>query len=321
MSSIKYEDISFVVQGPIHPIVTKKCLLSIRRFFPGSKIIVSTWEGSDISELEYDLLVFSRDPGAVSYCIGDKIYFNNINRQIVSVINGLKIVNTKYVAKVRSDAEFINDNFLDHYNKYDIYNENYKFFKDRIIAPTYFFRNPRHITLLFHISDIFHFGNLDDILNLWDISLAPEPETTRWFDRKFEFFNTLPSISCRYAPEQYIWISFLRKKGLRIRFEYSNHLSIDNVLLSEQTIVNNFVIETPQNLGLNLPQRFEDGDIYSIYQVSDWEFLYKKLCIERAGNLIHWWLILPAIVLKLKNFIRILRKKEYWQKMHTKKHV
>jgi hypothetical protein len=279
MSNIKCEDISFVVQGPIHPIATKKCLLSIRHFFPGSKIIVSTWEGSDISGLDYDFLVFSRDPGAVSTCFGDKVVFNNTNRQIVSVINGLKIVTTKYVAKVRSDMEFINDHFLNRFNKYNIYNENYKFFQDRIIASTCFFRNPRHITLLFHISDIFHFVNLDDLLNLWDIPLAPEPETTRWFDGKFEFFNTIPSISCRYASEQYIWISFLRKKGLRIRFEYSNHLSIDKVLLSEQTIVNNFVIETPQNLGLSLPRKLEDGDMDAYIK-----FPIGNLCIKNYAS-------------------------------------
>jgi hypothetical protein len=48
-SGIKPTDISIVVQGAVNTNYTLRCLKSIRACLPDSKIILSTWKGSDLS--------------------------------------------------------------------------------------------------------------------------------------------------------------------------------------------------------------------------------------------------------------------------------
>lgn len=97
MESIKFEEISIVVQGPVQPTITENALRSIREHLPGGEIILSTWEGTDCSGLEYDLLVLNQDPGVLPPAM------LNTNRQIVSTVNGLKRVTRKYAVKFRTD--------------------------------------------------------------------------------------------------------------------------------------------------------------------------------------------------------------------------
>ena len=54
---IENRDISVVVQGAVSKEYTTKCLKSIRRNLPGSQIVLSTWEDSDTSGLDYDKLI------------------------------------------------------------------------------------------------------------------------------------------------------------------------------------------------------------------------------------------------------------------------
>lgn len=61
------KDISVIVQGAINKNETIKCLQSIRHYLPGAEIILSTWEGSNITDLDYDNLILSKDPGASNY--------------------------------------------------------------------------------------------------------------------------------------------------------------------------------------------------------------------------------------------------------------
>ena len=84
---IKTEDISVVVQGAINKEETPKCLKSIRKFLPEAEIILSTWEGSDISAIDglYDVLLLNKDPGCGYYYKNESgIKSNNLNRQLVS---------------------------------------------------------------------------------------------------------------------------------------------------------------------------------------------------------------------------------------------
>ena len=61
---IDSKDISVVVQGAVNKNETPKCLKSIRKFLPNAEIILSTWEGSDTKNLDYDILVLNKDPKA-----------------------------------------------------------------------------------------------------------------------------------------------------------------------------------------------------------------------------------------------------------------
>ena len=115
---INSKDISVVVQGPIRTDITSKCIKSIRQFLPDSEIILSTWKNEDISQLDYDKLVLCDDPGATLLCVKHKKQiYNNMNRQLVTVKEGLKLANRKYVLKLRTDLILTNANFLDFWNK------------------------------------------------------------------------------------------------------------------------------------------------------------------------------------------------------------
>ncbi len=60
MIKIDDEAITFVVQGPVQASasrqqiagITEQCLNSIRRFFPKSTIILSTWKGQPLDGLD-----------------------------------------------------------------------------------------------------------------------------------------------------------------------------------------------------------------------------------------------------------------------------
>jgi hypothetical protein len=60
------KELTFVVQGKVQG-NTRRCLESIRQFYPQSKIILSTWVGEPFAGLEYDAVVQSEDPGAIEY--------------------------------------------------------------------------------------------------------------------------------------------------------------------------------------------------------------------------------------------------------------
>src|ERR1700722_6259048 len=110
-------DISVVVQGPIASkgpgkISTAECVESIRRCLPGAEVILSTWEGADVSDLDFDVLVKSQDPGPQFR--PDGVFFN-LNRQIVSTLGGLKKVTRLYAVKMRSDSQLTHIGFLAHF--------------------------------------------------------------------------------------------------------------------------------------------------------------------------------------------------------------
>ena len=134
---ISENEITFVIQGPIikandatnkssdfnrkfteghikEDDVTKKSCESIRKYFPKSKIILSTWENSNSEDLNIDMKIESIDPGASNYYYKDQKIkkLNNINRMLVSSYKGLISVKTKFSVKLRSDMYFQSNNLL-----------------------------------------------------------------------------------------------------------------------------------------------------------------------------------------------------------------
>ena len=61
---IDSKEISVIVQGAVDKKITPKTLKSVRKYLPNAEIILSTWEGTDISGLDYDIVLLSKDPGA-----------------------------------------------------------------------------------------------------------------------------------------------------------------------------------------------------------------------------------------------------------------
>lgn len=287
-------DFSVVIQGPVlgkpndpdDKQLTARCIQSIRQHLPGAEVIIATWEGEDTSHLDLDKVVYCKDPGAVSYNDFElKNVYNNNNRQITTTLTGLKLAERKFAIKIRGDFYFESAGFIGLIDKYKEHYQ-FEFFSSRIVVPTYFFRDPEKVPVLYHISDLFMAGYTADLLNLWDIPLQPEPETTRAFDYKKQFANDpyrKNQYKMRYASEQYIWYAFAKKMGLDLSLRYYCEIPTDRIKKAIASTIDNFVVASPQQLGLVFPDRLLHGD-KQLYSFKKWVELYNELCVNKSGS-------------------------------------
>jgi hypothetical protein len=220
-------DISVVIQGPVvgkptdppQAQLTRMAVTSVRRVLPGAQVIVSTWKGSDLDGLDADAHLLNDDPGGFPCHATDQKYLNNVNRQIVSTRNGIVAAERPYVMKLRSDAALEHTGFLSFVGRYPTGGPG-TVVSERLISCTDFSRRAtsRFLPMAYHPSDLWYFGRRQDMLNLWDSPPPPEPEFSRWFE-----YHPRPRLSRaqypyldylhRFTPEQYVWLSFLRKHG------------------------------------------------------------------------------------------------------------
>lgn len=287
---IRSEEISVVIQGAVSN-YTHKCIHSIRIYLPKSEIILSTWKWCDISDLDFDVLVLNQDPGAEVYTRRGDI--QNQNRQILSTVNGIKKATRKYVLKLRSDIKLTGINFLGFYNLYTKRSSKYILLKNRVLINSLYTRRSLYykrknntttfIPFLFHPSDWVMFGLKDDLFNIWNIPLAEEPKTSNFFINNP---NSAYIQGCytRWHAEQYIWVSFLQKNGVKINFDNYLSYSDDLKYISELSIVNNLVVLDYKRqfdiLCLKYPSFFGDGS-KTMHNI-DWQIMYNKYC---NGNL------------------------------------
>ena len=212
---INPNDISIILQGSIVKTETLKCLKSIRKFFPDSEVILSTWEGAEVEELGglFDILVLNKDPQAV-LMTEVKMTYNNLNRQLLSTQEGLKRATRKYAMKLRSDLILTSDKFLKYFDEFPKRSENYQLFAHKVLIPTLFSRyslkvskNQASFNVPFHPSDWWMFGLREDLNKYYlDTPLAPEPYFTKYFELeenrgKISPFN---DIKTKFTPEQYL---------------------------------------------------------------------------------------------------------------------
>lgn len=185
------EDLTFVVCGKVQTrgkLQTKNCLASIRKFFPASKIILSTWLGEPIDELEglYDELVLSNGalcPPKYSSLL-DRPRPNTGNLQQVMGHAGLSRVKTRWAVKTRTDFILTGDDFLSFYQRWEpelnIRLSKYCIFQRQVLVPWLFTKNPEYTSVAYQLSDFFQLGLTEDLLLLWDGHQEPD-ETLNYF--------------------------------------------------------------------------------------------------------------------------------------------
>lgn len=286
INGIDTKDISVVVQGAIDKENTLKCLKSIRKHLAGSEIILSTWEGANTDGLDFDKVLYNKDPK--NFRDGKSNTPFNLNRQLVSSKNGILASERKYCIKVRSDIVFCSNNFLYYYNKFPERDTKYRVFKERVIFCSLVFR--RYVgeasgivtPMPFHISDWFAFGLKEDILLLFDIDLPNERAfvnyliTNRIYTARRLQFNS----SIHYAPEQYIFMNCIKKKLDIPRFDNIIDFTSENIEFSDRVIANNCIVLDPPQAKLycakNKPVPYRDWSKFnSRLPVPVWEGLYR----------------------------------------------
>jgi hypothetical protein len=325
-------DCSVIIQGKVfgepadayNKQITLHCIESVRRVMPNAEIILSTWEGTDVSHLSFDKVVFCKDPGAIPYNDLNPNYLNNINRQIVSTYNGFKAATRTYAIKMRGDCQLIDSSFVNFLMPY-ARSSKFKFFKERILIPTKYSRNPRRIAQLLHASDIFQVGLLEDLLSLWSINLQPEPYFTRAIPANKIIINDAlqgPNFRMKFGPEQYIWYAFAKKKGHDFELKHYSSLPLSKIMNSEWSIMNNFVIAEAEDIGLLLPKRIQDHKVKDLYTHKEWQSLYKRYCITGVSEFYEFKMLLQVYSNNaLKIVVRILNSLNYKTKTLFKKMV
>lgn len=244
-----FEQITFVVQGPIvanfHDGFTKRLTQTIREYFPGSKLIVSTWNGEDTSALDADFVILSEDPGSL-FLDKEERYANNVNRQIISTVAALRKVQTRYVVKLRSDLIFINNQLATLIRDYI-----HKQAKERGILSNYCIisnftsiKPSKYFPFLFHPCDWIFAGLTSDIRKIWYSLECADVETCSPEVSKYKGIADPQNFVLR--PESFIWIQFLEKNSFFSFVKGRRELEME----SEKSIFENLVIINNFNLGI-----------------------------------------------------------------------
>ena len=307
---IPSELITVIIQGPIytqaHPLapqgITQQVIKNVKKHMPEAAIILATWKGQPIEQLknlDITQVLLLDDPQATPFYIkgfkADNPY-NNCNRLIYSTQAGLQAVKTQYILKLRSDLLMFHPMVSAFFGAYSTADQQWQVLAQRILAFPIFSlkyeigKNAKGVIIQhprpFHISDWAYFGLTKDIKTLFDCPLAPEPQTSRWFDTHQKPVNDIwPERVWRYSPEQYI-TSHLALRILGIKLAHGSDDNPEILAASERFITNNFIILDQNMWGLwslklqhyqdEIAQKFS----LKLYDFSNWQRDYQKYCID-----------------------------------------
>lgn len=292
--NIDSSQISVIVQGAVAGEQTKKCLESVRQYLPQSEIILSTWQGSDVSGLEYDKLVLNNDPGSSGFRNFDKAP-DNTNRQITSTFNGLKQATRKYAMKLRTDFCLSGTGFLNYFGEHNLYINKFKLFDSRILVLHPFTVYP------FAVADFFMFGKTNDLLSFWNIPYV-SPDEQVWMQHHQPItpkkYKTSQS-ELRFFPEMYFMIQNIKKvypDVLKLCPDYTAE-NRKIMKLSEKYVINNFVWAGVKDGVDVIPLKPELSALKDYESFALFNGLYNKYCIKYS------------FFVKIKNYILSLFKK------------
>ncbi len=268
MSVINPQDITFVMQGAYIPQIVEQNIAAIRTHMPLAKIIFSCC-GAAPTLPSADLVVASADPGTVY----NEARPNNINRQLVNTLAGLRAVTTPYAFKIRADFTLTGSDFLQYYGRYPKQDPDYALFSHPVLACCYFSRNPRmRLTFPFHPSDFAFFGRTADLIKLFDIPLMTDAEA-RWFTNR-KRHN-------RYCAEQHLFINALRQNGHTVACDFHSDVTAQSLMQSEKYLASNFTLLNFEQFNLYPIKTIFHLNIYpsgftNCYTHADWLALYRQ---------------------------------------------
>lgn len=291
---VQSRDISIVIQGPLylkgksdaHKGILQS-LPSIRQNFPDAEIILSTWEGENLTGIVVDKIITSELPESFPD-INKSV--RNFNRQLLSTKRGLEQATRKYILKTRTDLIFTSSNFSE-----IAPSRHGSLFKNPITMPSMVFRNHTKIPFLFHPSDVVQFGLKEDILDLWNIQ--PETISEVRTSGKENIFFRYSSTCFKYHPEQSLCLRWLKNHGFDINLNSPTDMTESLLETWEKILVKNFHIVKFDESGIQFPPHFYNSaygpdtlltnddiskiqDIYQ-YKVKSLRFRYLQLWLNK----------------------------------------
>lgn len=251
LKAITDSEISIVAQGPLFwnkPEGIERCLASLRYVAPNAEVIISTWQGEDISRLPDDVkVVVTEDPG----CYWETPYrAYNLNRQLVSTNAGLAIATRPYVLKIRSDLALYDRRC------FQIASPLGKtILESKMTITNLYVRNPEIYPLLFHVSDLVQFGTHADMINYWTIQNFSESDVLFPMQQMglFKLFNK-PRF--KLVPEQALTIAWLARNGHNVALQKVNDTRPELLSSWAKILTDNFHMISWQDSGVVFPVRF-----------------------------------------------------------------
>lgn len=300
MDKISDKNISVIVQGAYLGQKTVDCVNSIRKYLPKAEIILSTWKESKIGDINVDKILLNDDPGSSGFIRRyPQKQINNVNRQIVSTLNGINIASREYCLKIRSDMIIENDRFLKFYNV----------FKDTVVETSIFHNRVMVEGLTtsdlvsFSVGDWWYFGCKSDLLLLFDIPLYKEA-----YIHDNKKYNT---VICRYPPEQYIIYSCL-KNFYNIDYQNWTEESNTTKILSKKFIFENLICIESELSGIVLPKARNMVNPVNYYYGTSFIKWYKYLSQKVNFPVLDKSLIYKLEFNRKKYFIKYMMNKDYY---------
>jgi hypothetical protein len=190
------EDVTIIIQG----LIEQDCYNFYLQNYKNCKVIISTWSDTDID--------FSNIPNNFTVILSSlpkEAGQQNINYQLVSTINALKQVDTKYVIKTRGDEYWSNFTYVISELKKD---------DSKLYTSSIWFRH--YLFMAYHISDHLICGTTDNLKDMfyfcksnWDANIFesyhPEVSLTKSYLNKKEPFK-FQKVDGRILMKQYFYI-------------------------------------------------------------------------------------------------------------------
>lgn len=257
--AIDANDLSVVIQGPATATLAL-VVDSVRRYLPGAELILSTWRGGDVGNLDVDVLQLNDDPGSPGSYLdpaGRPIAKPfNTNRMILSTQTGLARASRPWAMKLRNDTPLRSRSCLawpaadDQPRTSDV-----RVFASRIVMTNVAVRPAESMrAYLFHPSDIVQIGRRSDLQDFWACGPVDEVENASWFLRHPRPTPDLaPYNWARFFNEQLVWLDCLRRHGIDPGYQHVGQYSRALHTLSERSLADNFVCLEPWQFGVSLP--------------------------------------------------------------------
>ncbi|RJG49548.1 WavE lipopolysaccharide synthesis family protein [Motilimonas pumila] len=279
-----FTNISVVVQGPVQNTATRthheegitiKCLNSIRQFLPGATIILSTWQGQNISGLDVDKVLLNDDPGPDD----ERFLPLNYHRQLVSTRAGLAQVETRYALKLRSDNFLTGNQFVDLQQAFLKGQDEAKLFEQRVVVNANLSRRTSHgRRVIMSPSDFFYYGLTQDLKKIWQQpNFCQQSFATDYQQLRLQA-NEVNKLEAEQVYCQ-IWLKHLDPNAplLANRFDKAKQY----LSYWERFLANNLIIADPETMGLGLRRVSERKQKRANeYSHDDWLALYKTYCDE-----------------------------------------
>ncbi|MHA3893501.1 WavE lipopolysaccharide synthesis family protein [Acinetobacter sp. GXMZU3951] len=272
-----------MIQGPIYSQYNiEDHVYAMRNILSESEFILSTNDEYIDKNSLFDCIIYNEDIDALPTLKFNQLSKNNINKQIISSLSGIKKATRPLVLKIRTD-QFLNKiYFLEIWNNLKDINRKTSIGNGRILTTSLFSLNPRCFEhMAYHISDMFLFGYKEDIQRYFSCPRY-EYENAVWYEYNKHAIHSNKNerkFRSRYAVEQWLVLNYLFNNQ-KFPINFHNDISkkiIDNF---EEFLVDTFIIVHPRDIGLIMPKFERDYDSIEVnlscYSTLDYLNMLKK---------------------------------------------